>query len=565
MENERYPIELEVITPLSVGAGNDYEWTKGIDFIEKDHKVYVIDIQKAVEEGIDMSRLTDLFLKHDNRGIALLIGSKLEDVSKYIFDAPASTDNNIKTFLRTKLYDKPVVAGSSIKGAVRSALFKYLRDREDNNEAVFGKMKEGTDFMRFISIGDVEMSSTALVNSKIFNLQGSGRNWQGGWKHAGTRNGDSNTDEHYRPTGFNTLYECVLPGEKGIGNMTFAKSAFQVSEQYGKEFPHKEKKKELMNGTITDLFAIVNASTREYLMKERQFFEEYSAERSGELLDNIDYLLGLIPADNSSCLLKMSVGTGFHSITGDWKFDNHIEPYDAHPHPRSKILIPYKSRKTVEYGGKLQFMGFVRLHALPADEFKVRERTLEAEHKESIAQIVEPLERREAERQKAILEEQQRKAQAQEDAKKTVAFSELMEQANRYYIASQFDEAIAKATEAKKLCPDEAAADEIIKKCNDAKAAADYQKKANEDAQEKFKHPLPEVIKGKTSLGNLMGTIEKWLKINGKPFGEDEYAALVEAFSKLPTKEKNQMPKKQGAIIKAIGADFAKRLLAEKF
>ena len=215
MEDKKYPIELEVITPLSVGAGNDNEWVKGLDFVQKDGKVYVIDMQKVAAAGVDTNALTALFLKSDDMGICQLLGDKIDSFSRYVFDLPAKTDNNIKTFLRTQFFDKPVVVGSSIKGSVRSALFNYLRTNEEKNEDVFGTMKDGTDFMRFIRVGDVEMPATVLVNTKIFNLRGHGSDWQGGWKHRGTdREGNSQTDGHYNPVGFNTLYECVAPGKK---------------------------------------------------------------------------------------------------------------------------------------------------------------------------------------------------------------------------------------------------------------------------------------------------------------------------------------------------------------
>ena len=108
MEDIKYPIELEVITPLSVGAGNDNEWTRGIDYVQKDGKIYVIDIQKAVANGVDVDRLTNLFLKYDEKGITQLLGNNLEKVSRYIFNAPVPTINSIKAFLRTQLFDKPV-------------------------------------------------------------------------------------------------------------------------------------------------------------------------------------------------------------------------------------------------------------------------------------------------------------------------------------------------------------------------------------------------------------------------------------------------------------------------
>lgn len=270
MEDIKYPIEMEVITPLSVGAGNDNEWTRGIDYVQKDQKVYILDIQKAIENGIDVERLTNLFLKYDEKGISQLLGNKLEMVSRYIFDSPVSTINSIKTFLRTQLFDKPVVAGSSLKGSIRSALFNYLRNNEQTNEEVFGDMNKGTDFMRFVRIADVEMPATKLVNTKIFNLRKEGNFWYGGWKHGGTRDGNSHTDGKYQPTGFNTLYECVTPGTKGIGSITLGGGAFDLMVHHtNASISHIEKKGELMSSDISLLFSVINDVTKSYLQKEK--------------------------------------------------------------------------------------------------------------------------------------------------------------------------------------------------------------------------------------------------------------------------------------------------------
>lgn len=365
MENIKYPIELEVITPLCVGAGNDNEWTRGIDYVQKDGKVYVLDIQKAVAKGIDINRLSELFLKSDEQGICLLLGNQLEEISKYTFQLPVKTINPIKTFLRNQLHDKPLIAGSSLKGSIRSALFNYLRVNEKTNEEVFGSMKDGTDFMRFIQIADIEMPSTKLVNSKIFNLRKDGREWFGGWKHKGTdRNGNSHTDEYFLPTGFNTLYECTVPGMKGLGSITLAGNAFALMSKYpSAHISYLEKKRELLAGDINLLFKVINEVTREYLTRERKFFQMYPAERTEEIIDNINYLLSQIPTDGSSCLIKMSAGVGFHSITGNWQYkdyDNTGVWNDYRNYGKKR----YKSRKTVEYHDSLQLMGFVKLRKL---------------------------------------------------------------------------------------------------------------------------------------------------------------------------------------------------------
>ena len=50
MENKRYNIELEVVTPLCVGAGGENDWVRGADYVQKGGKVYVIDLKRVYNE-----------------------------------------------------------------------------------------------------------------------------------------------------------------------------------------------------------------------------------------------------------------------------------------------------------------------------------------------------------------------------------------------------------------------------------------------------------------------------------------------------------------------------------
>ena len=226
MNDQKYSIEMTVITPLAVGAGDDNEWALGFDYVQKDGKVYILDMKKVGESGVNIDLLSQMFLKSDMTGISTLLGDNLKDVSRYVFDSPATTTNPIKSFLRTQLFDKPLVAGSSIKGAIRSILFTALRDDERDDKAVFGEMKDGTVFMRFIRVGDIEMPDTCLVNTKVFNLRKEDSNWAGGWKH-----GEHETNGQFRQTGFNTLYECVPSGKQGYGSIVMAAHAFEMLKQ----------------------------------------------------------------------------------------------------------------------------------------------------------------------------------------------------------------------------------------------------------------------------------------------------------------------------------------------
>ena len=560
MEDKKYPIELEVITPLSVGAGNDNEWMRGIDFVQKDGKVFVLDIQKAAEQGVDFGRLTSLFLNYDEKGICTLIGEKLESVSRYIFESPVLTNNSIKTFLRTQLYGKPVIAGSSLKGSVRSALFNHLRDNEKTNEEVFGNMKDGTDFMRFIRISDIEMPSTALINTKLFNLRKDDSEWGGGWKH-----GMNETTSQFKSNGFNTLYECVLPGSKGLGAIILAGGAYELmSKNTDKPISHAQEKKELLSGDIKGLFHVINLVTKNYLSKEKAFFEKYPAERSEELIDNVNALLDMIPSDDSYCLLKMSAGVGFHSITGDWQYDDYSKD-NAHTVKKNGefISIPYKSRKTAEYNGKLQLMGFGKLRALDESEVAQKTQSLEEEHADIIESILEPARLREEELQRKREAEIQRKLAAEEENRKQSAYQQLMEHAQQLYCDSQWDEAIIKAQEAAEIYPDRTDVATLIEKCNKAKGVEEFLKKEQETMTQRFSLPLADVINGKSSAGNLIGTMTKWLKQDGHVFGEAEYAAFLQEARKLLPKEIKKISTKKKDLVKAIGENLTERLLKE--
>ena len=564
MEDKRYPIELEVITPLSVGAGNDNEWVKGLDFVQKEGKVYVIDMQKVAAAGLDVESLTQLFLKNDNDGISQLLGNKISELSRYVFDLPAKTENNIKTFLRTQMFDKPLVAGSSIKGSVRSALFNYLRNNEEKNEEVFGTMRDGTDFMRFVRIGDVEMPSTVLVNTKIFNLRGHGSEWLGGWKHKSTdREGNSHTDSHYNPLGFNTLYECVAPGNKGLGSITLAANAFSLLEKYGQvKSPYANKKWTVLNEPISSLFQIINNVTRVYLLKERAFFEKYNADRSDEVLDSIDWLLSTIPDDGSCCLLKMSAGVGFHSITGDWQYDDYDKTkiWTDGRHAGKK---KYKSRKIAEYNQRLQLMGFVRLRAMSQEEASEKEQALMQIHQNQQEHKLGAIRQHETELQQKLSEEQARKQAAVEEKRKQDHYNLLLQQAHDAYNNELWDEAIAKADEAAALYPENGEPAQIKADCQKAKDIANFRLQEQAEAQKRLGQPLKDVISGKTSAGNLVGTTVKWLKIEGHSFGKLEHDAFLAEAAILTPQEKKKLKSKLSDLAKVVGKDVCEKIAIE--
>ena len=532
---KHYNIELQVLTPLSVGAGKDNEWVPGADFVYKNGYVYVLDIRKAYEEGVDVNKLTNLFLRSDIDGIVTMLGSKLEQVSRYIFPCKITTTNPIKTFLRTQYHDKPLVAGSSIKGAVRSALFHSLRSVEDkDNASVFGTLKDSTDFMRFLQIGDIELSSTILLNSKIFNLWKDDSDWLGGWKHA--RN---STNGNYNRNGFNTIYECAEPKEVGYGTITLADEKFDM---IGSGQEHFEQKASIIHEGITTLFKAINNATLDYLKKEKLFFENYPADRTDEIEECIEDLINSIPADGSCCVLKMSAGVGFHAVTGDWQYDD----YDDTGENNGKKL--YKSRKTIEYNGKLRLMGFVKLRPMSSDE--VKSLNIMKEKSEAV--------KAEAEEQRQMLLQQQ-----EEQRRKMSEYDALIDEANQLYSAGRYDDSVAKAQMAAELFPDKTQHCDVIDKCKKARDAQETLSRLENEQRDKMQKPLEEVLRGVSSIGNAIGTAKKWLALEGRQFQNAEYDALLNCLRKLGNKEITKIRSKYKDLAKLVGEDTANRVLAD--
>ena len=562
----KYNIELEVITPLSIGSGNDNEWVPGADFVMNDGKVYVLDIQKAVTNGVidikGIEQLTNLFVKSDERGIINLFGKNLDKGTKYVFKLPVSTSNPIKAFLRTQLYDKPIVAGSSLKGAVRSALFNYLRTSERDNVSVFGTMNDGTDFMRFIHVSDIELPATVLVNTKLFNLRKVDGYWRGGWKHK-----RDETTERFQPNGFNTLYECVEPRKKGYGTINISSNAFDLMLQRSRQIniSHPNEKNSLIHNGLRELFSVINHVTRGYLAKEKEFFLNYPADRTEELIDNINSLLAMIPTDNSYCLLKMSAGVGFHSITGDWQYNDYSNT-GVWDKGRDAGKHKYKSRKTADFQNHLQLMGFVKIRELSTEESVNICVSLKEKHEKIIANILTPIREKERILHAKVMESERRQLEFIENARKENQYTALVLAAEQLYSDGQFDDAILKAEEAIALFSERSAPSEIIEKCNKSKELEIFKKGEEDGTKEKFSKPLGEIIKSISSIGNLTGTTAKWLKFDRHSIGETEFSAIldrVKAFKEVAPKEWNALPKKRKDFLKAIGEEWTNKLYSD--
>lgn len=372
--NKKYKVTAQVLTPLSIGQGSENDWVYGVDYLVKtdprnpqNRLLYHLDLNKMVAAGVDMVVMSNFLASNNVQGVQNLVGNKLDKVSDFSMPLPNGIgnignngnglSNPVKTFLRNDLTNRPILAGSSLKGALRSVLFSDLRTNERDNASVFGDMKNGTDFMRFVRVGDLEFAETCLINTKIYNLHNESGPWQGGWKHKGGANGE--TTYRFKSIGFNTVYECLPPQAISEGYIMFADKLFSKVVPQG----NVEEKKKILHDIIY-LCDKINDHTFEYLNKELEFFQKYEqGEKCSQIEDCIkDIQNGIDACEGNECILKMSAGAGFHSITGDWRFTDYTGN-DGHTLGQGRYHrdLP-KSRKIAVSGSNpFSLMGFIKL------------------------------------------------------------------------------------------------------------------------------------------------------------------------------------------------------------
>lgn len=582
MADKRYKVGLEILTPIHIGTGKENDWVKGADFAQKGGRVYVIDIKTAVEKGINVPSLFIPSNQNERNKIEDIDCERLKSISRYVFNSPQSTNNDIKSCLRNRFLDTPVIAGSSIKGAVRSALFRHLgaeylnkqRGKQSKDSQlikhIFGDMKVGSDFMRFIRITDIEIPrenndsqtpGTILVNTKLFNLQNNNpaKHWKGGWK-----NGENLTEEKIHSDKFNTLYECIEPGKKGEGSIIFGRSGFKLfvdnqDKIFKKEEGHiyyTEEKKKLMDSEINELFKVINKATKRYLEEEEAFFKKYDeADHTNSIIESIQGLKSLIPDEDSDtgtyCVLKMSAGVGFHAITGNWQYDSFVETgtVNGKINKKSRRIAIYSGDGRKPYLTGYELMGFVMLRVISDKDIEY-DKLLESANvlmKEGKWQDAY----RKVNKAKSLCpsrNDHEDILKQCEERKKMQEYKNLIDEARKLLASKKWAEAKAKAEEAEKIAVSQYDHREIVKECERAI---------------KFSKPLSDILNNGMTVGNIIGTTEKW--INYHSFGEKEYIVVKDCLKGTKEKELKKNVGRLRNVIDKNNTSWTERLLKELY
>ena len=373
--NSNYQLGIQILTPVHIGAGAEKNWFKGMDYFSKDGYVFVLDsnqlyrklMQHSYRNGTALDRYTELlsggYFDRLERFVLDEVGINLDEVCLYQFEYK-QTPTEIRSLVRDG-NGNCYIPGSSIKGAIRSVLFNYLytaTNAKQINRTLENDLLGNFDksIMRYIRPYDAQMldtSQTELQNVLLFNLYNKGTRWISDYKQ-----------------GFNLALESFMTDAQLSFRLSIADNLLTKIERYSPNSVPLHVRKIIKKGTnpLHTLFGIINSYTRLHLEREIAFFEKHpQAEGSKNLIGLLcDFRDECKENSADSCILRLAWGSGFHGITGDWRFNNHLDTLNNpdrenmvwDTRTRSRQPARYKSRRLANYGDTYDAMGFVRLN-----------------------------------------------------------------------------------------------------------------------------------------------------------------------------------------------------------
>jgi CRISPR type III-A-associated RAMP protein Csm5 len=372
--NYTYNLKLKVLTPLFIGAGKEKDWVRGFDFIIFNGSLYVFNQEKLfkfLDKENLLEKYTNIISQNNTEKIEVFFrenfnDQKLDDISEIIDENCENISSEIKSFIRDGM-GRAFIPGSSIKGAIRSVLFNYVYSNHQQDIVVLSNRDQKKyinvaigDFdksiMRFIKPYDIYGIDDylAIANVKLYNV-----------KHP-----DNNIRSENKEIGI--TIECIYPFDDIIDfdfTIKIAEPFLEIIKnnyKYDTSIPKYKDEvfKNSKNKTILHLFNIINKYTRKHIQKEIEFFEKYTHSEGihNNIISKLKDLQKRTVNNNRSCILRMSYGSGFHGITGDWQFDEHS--IDDIRSERGKSVAYYNRKRTAKSRRVINnkyLLGFVEL------------------------------------------------------------------------------------------------------------------------------------------------------------------------------------------------------------
>ena len=315
---------LEVLTPVHVGSG--VKWQKDFDFVVDGAGTYV------VPEPLLMNYLHDhpeaiSRLEDHNARVELLW--EIEGGMEYSLPCYS---RDILAFLRDG-NGQPFLPGSSLKGALRTVIFRQFWDQQNPERQQrllnqLGQRREWAaqpllravlgpnpnhDLLRVLAVRDVPLRQENLDLYRLFILSltrpdGS----QFGWRNIPRRQATNRIRE-----ATSVYAEMIKPGTRSSLSLRLDRFLLE-DDRAERELHFRDKQLSLER-----LARWANRHARRLLEREQAFLEQCDDGQLQRLLDNIGKLLDVIPEQDTDeegqCfLLRLGWSSGWQAMTGGY-------------------------------------------------------------------------------------------------------------------------------------------------------------------------------------------------------------------------------------------------------
>jgi len=302
-----YELTLEILTPIHIGTGEKLK--KGFDYIVKNGKPFVVNKSATYDLIAEKGKHDDERLFDKNFKIQDIVEIAQKEIGYLLKPISGFKEHEISECIKNA-YLKPYIPGSSLKGAIRTALLgTILYNNEDefkkffltNNKnksfadkflikALFGSEPKN-DILRAFKVADVLFPANpelVLAEFKVDNI--------------------------YKSS-VQTLYvEAINKGQFGTFSLTWDEFLLSNIDKW-----NDSNIKNIFPSNYNELCKLINDYSIKYLEKEIQF---YNQGQKREIESNLKSLLEKIKADNndnvSKAYIQMSWGAGWRNKTGNW-------------------------------------------------------------------------------------------------------------------------------------------------------------------------------------------------------------------------------------------------------
>lgn len=374
-------IKIETLTAVHVGSGETLQF--GTDFLpctyKGDHVISVVEPRKVLNligEANVHKWVASIERKETTSSVVEQFAPKAQllDYAKRIimeWSETKSTDT-----LKEHIHNgqgKPYIPGSSIKGAIRTAVLASLVQNVSDLERKIDRTKykdfQGNPIPK-VNINKVDAKNIeselfgSNPNEDIFRFVQVGDAYFGDLREVAVRMVNINERERqsFWDSSKSQLIEAIAPSDETTFHLKLNEKAYDLSKDRVHAMPDCLR-------SIPVLFETINNHTQSLLKSEIKYWKEREedddTERIAQYIEKNQGILDIARSckNREQCVLRIGHGSGWRFITGAWaeqlnNFETVVIPASR---PKNFQYEQYDFPKTRRVDEECELLGFVKL------------------------------------------------------------------------------------------------------------------------------------------------------------------------------------------------------------